>query len=107
MLCYGLLMIKTTPVTHRNAALKDLQRIPGVGPSIANDLYGLGITAVQDLRDSDPEALYAKLCVQVGQPVDRCVLYVFRCAVWFADHGASCSDPDPEKLKWWNWKDPT
>jgi len=100
-------MIKTTPVTHRNAALKDLQRIPGVGPSIANDLYGLDITAVQDLRDSDPEALYAELCVQAGQPVDRCVLYVFRCAVWFAEHAATCSDPDPEKLKWWNWKDPT
>ncbi len=102
MLCYDLLMIKTTSVTHRNAALKDLQRIPGVGPSIASDLYGLGITAVQDLRDSDPEALYAELCVQVGQPVDRCVLYVFRCAAYFA----SCPDPVPEKCQWWNWKNP-
>jgi len=86
----------------RNIALKNLQRIPGVGPSIADDLYGLGITAVQDLRDRDPEALFAELCVQVGQPVDRCVLYVFRCAIYFA----ACPDPAPEKLKWWNWKDP-
>ena len=26
---------------------------------------------------------------------------VYRCAVYFA----STEDPDPEKLKWWNWKD--
>ncbi len=93
-------------MTHRNATLKDLQRIPGVGPSIAADLCGLGITAVQDLCDRDPEELYEELCVQVGQPVDRCVLYVFRCAVWFARHGATCPDPASEKYKWWNWKDP-
>jgi len=27
------------------------------------------------------------------------LLYVFRCAVYFADGGRS-----PEELKWWNWK---
>ncbi|NMB56563.1 pathogenicity locus, partial [Candidatus Beckwithbacteria bacterium] len=31
---------------------------------------------------------------------DRCLLYVFRCAVYYAKGGR-----DPEKLKWWNWKD--
>jgi len=97
-------MTKTT-TNHRaadkRAALKDLQRIPGVGPSIAADLFGLGITAVQDLREGDPGALFAALCTQVGQPVDRCVLYVFRCAVYFASHDRH----DPQKLKWWNWKD--
>ncbi|MCF6336831.1 MAG: helix-hairpin-helix domain-containing protein [Gammaproteobacteria bacterium] len=95
-------MIKTIPVTHRNAALKDLQRISGVGPSIANNLCGPRITAVQDLRNSNPKALYAELCVQAGQPVGRCVLSVFCCAIWFADHS-----PAPEKLTWWNWKDST
>lgn len=30
-----------------------------------------------------------------------CVLYVYRCAVYFAQ----TPDPDPEKCKWWNWKD--
>jgi hypothetical protein len=29
------------------------------------------------------------------------VLYVFRCAVYFANN----STHDPELLKWWNWKD--
>ena len=91
-------------ITHaqtRTQMLKDLQRIPGVGPSIAEDLLSLGICAVEDLRGQQAEALYARLCVQVGQPVDRCVLYVFRCAVYFASHARH----DPERLKWWNWKD--
>jgi hypothetical protein len=39
----------------------------------------------------------------MGQHVDRCVLYVFRCAVYFASE----SKHDPELLKWWNWKDGT
>jgi Pathogenicity locus len=33
--------------------------------------------------------------------VDRCVLYVFRAAVYFASN----KKHDEEKLKWWNWKD--
>jgi hypothetical protein len=37
----------------------------------------------------------------VGAHVDRCALYVFRCAVYFASE----AKPDPELLKWWNWKD--
>ena len=36
-----------------------------------------------------------------GQHQDRCVLYVFRCAVYFATEPA----PEPERLKWWNWMD--
>jgi len=28
------------------------------------------------------------------------VLYTFRCAVYYASN----SNHDPEKLKWWNWK---
>lgn len=32
---------------------------------------------------------------------DRCVLYVFRCAVYYA----STPQPEPELLRWWNWKD--
>ena len=32
---------------------------------------------------------------------DRCVLYAFRCAVYYASH----TTHDPNLLKWWNWKD--
>jgi pathogenicity locus Cdd1 protein len=78
-----------------------VQRIPGVGPSIAKDLSLLGIREVAELRGRNPESLYAELCRETGQHVDRCVLYVFRCAVYFASE----ADHDPELLKWWNWKD--
>jgi len=79
----------------------DLQSIPGVGPSLAQDLRELGIQHVADLRGQDPEHLYACLIAQRGVHQDRCVLYVFRCAVYFAE----TAQPDAERLKWWNWKD--
>ena len=80
----------------------DLQTIPGVGPSLAQDLRDLGVSRVADLRGRDPERLYARLIAQRGVHQDRCVLYVFRCAVYFAETPA----PAPERLKWWHWKDP-
>lgn len=93
---------KTDPAeAARKAALRDLQRIPGVGPSLAGDLFRLGCRRVEDLRDRDPERLYARLTELEGRHVDRCVLYVFRCAV----HFASTPDPAPETLRWWYWKD--
>ena len=36
----------------------ELQRIPGVGPSIADDLRGIGIRRIVDLKGKDPERLY-------------------------------------------------
>jgi hypothetical protein len=87
--------------TEYRTAMKDLRRIPGVGPSIAHDLYELGYRSAQELRGEDPEVMYEEHCRQKGTVVDRCVLYTFRCAVYFA----GTADPDPEKLKWWNWKD--
>ena len=78
-----------------------LRIIPGVGKEISKDLQCLGISAVADLRDRDPQQLYDQLCKLEGQKVDRCVLYVFRCAVYFASH----EEHEPELLKWWNWKD--
>ena len=80
---------------------EDLQRIPGVGPKLAQTLTDLGYLSVSQLRGADPEQMYEQLGVIRGTHIDRCVLYVFRCAVYFAGHG----DHDPERLKWWNWKD--
>ena len=80
--------------------IAELSRIPGIGPSIASDLYGLGISRVDELRGRNPEALYRDLCEHQGKHVDACVLYVFRCAVYFASE----TKHDPELLKWWNWK---
>lgn len=79
----------------------NLEVIPGVGPSIARDLRHLGYSAVADLVDEDPERMYDHLCGLRGEHVDRCILYVFRCATYFASNRVH----DPELLKWWNWKD--
>lgn len=79
----------------------ELCEIPGVGPSISKDLVDVGIYQTSDLRDKDPEQLYKQLVKLRGTAIDRCVLYVFRCAVYFAQH----TQHDPDLLKWWNWKD--
>lgn len=78
----------------------ELQTIPGIGPSMSQDLRDLGLFEVDDLVGQDPELMYKRLCLMHGMHIDRCVLYVFRCAVYFASE----EDHDPELLKWWNWK---
>ena len=83
------------------ASVRDLRRCPGIGPSLARDLRSLGVASVDDLRGRDPERLYAELCALQGCAVDRCVLYAFRCAVYFAE----TPDPEPRLLQWWHWKD--
>ena len=82
---------------------RELMTIPGVGKSIAADLRSIGIRRVDDLRGKDPERLYEKSNRRAGTIQDRCLLYVFRCAVYYAESGGRRRDP--EKLKWWNWKD--
>jgi hypothetical protein len=42
----------------KSMVLKDFQRIPGVGKSIAQDFWDLGFRAVAELRGQDPEELY-------------------------------------------------
>lgn len=74
--------------------------IPGVGKSIADDLRNIGIMSIRDLKGKNPQELYEKSNKRAGTDQDRCLLYVFRCAVYFAEGGR-----DPVKLKWWNWKD--
>ena len=85
----------------RTAVLRNLQIIPGVGKSIAIDLYNIGIRSVTDLKKKDPEELYRKSNEIVGVIQDRCLLYVFRCAVYFAE----TKNPKKDKLNWWWWKD--
>ncbi len=97
--------MKAEPMPKRGAMSKqafgDLQTIPGIGPKIAKILWEIGVRSTTDLKGQDPEKLYRRLCEQAGGHVDRCVLYVMRSTVYYA----SSTDHDPEKLKWWNWKD--
>ena len=87
----------------RDRETQELTGIPGVGPSIARDLSNLGIRKVSDLRGQNPEHLYDRSNERVGRVQDRCLLYVFRCAVYYAETDEQ--ERDTEKLKWWNWKD--
>ncbi|MBI1820612.1 MAG: helix-hairpin-helix domain-containing protein [Nitrospirae bacterium] len=87
---------------HANPS-KELQIIPGVGPSLARDFVELGYSQIKELKGEDPEKMYRDLCQLRGMHIDRCVLYVFRCAVYYASNTIH----DPELLKWWNWKDGT
>lgn len=80
-----------------------LLQIPWVWKTIAQDLVNLGITQVEDLHGRNPEELYDLHNANRGSVQDRCMLYTFRCAVYFADTPAE--KRDPELLKWWNWKD--
>lgn len=85
------------------AALKTFRQIPGVGPKCAQDLWDLGCRGLNDVARRDPREMYEALCALAGCHVDRCMLYVFRLAVYFAR--TEPEDRLPEKLKWWNWKD--
>lgn len=78
-----------------------LEIIPGVGVATVEDLNRLGIFEVEQLKSQDPQRMYDDISALDGVKHDRCVLYVFRCAVYYASHRKH----DPEKLKWWNWKD--
>jgi len=82
-------------------AIKHLQVIPGIGKSLGRDLVDLGYQNVDQLKNENPESMYQNLIKLRGQHIDRCVLYVFRCAVYFANN----TEHDPQLLKWWNWKD--
>ena len=79
----------------------ELQTIPGIGKSLAVDLRDLGYQRVAELKGEDPQQMYERLMRIRGGHQDRCVLYVFRCAVYFA----SRTKHDAERLKWWNWSD--
>ena len=87
----------------KEQSIKELRQIPGVGISIANDLWNINIKSIAQLKGKDPEKLYDQSNKFAGAIQDRCVLYVFRCAVYFAETPAE--KRDPERLKWWNWKD--
>lgn len=83
-----------------NQSRDSLNTIPGFGKASVRDLNNLGMHKLADLKGKDPEIMYADLEKVHRSHVDRCVLYGFREAVYFAEGGR-----DPEKLKWWNWKD--
>ena len=81
--------------------MSDLRKIPGVGKNMEQHLFDIGIKSLEDLKGRNPEELFEESCVKVGCKIDRCVLYVYRLAVYFAENDVH----DEYKLKWQNWKD--
>ncbi len=81
--------------------MSDLRNIPGVGKNIEEDLWNIGIRKISDLIGKNPEDLYMQDCLFKGYQEDKCQLYVFRLAVYFAEN----EEHEAEKLKWWYWKD--
>lgn len=79
----------------------DLITIPNVGKNTKKSLLKIGITCVEDLKGKNPEELYERDCQVKKYKEDRCQLYLFRMAVYYAENTVW----DDEKLKWWYWKD--
>jgi hypothetical protein len=89
----------TIPVQKETAP--DVFRIiPTVGPRLAEVFMELDYADIDALRGENPQDMYDRLISQRGEHVDRCVLYVFRLAVYYAAGGR-----DPQRLRWWDWKD--
>jgi hypothetical protein len=86
---------------EKRKILKEFQTLPGVGKSIAEDLYDLGYRSLDEFKTAEPIMMYERLCMKAGKHLDRCLLYTFRCVVYYA----STKEHDPKMLKWWNWKD--
>ena len=78
----------------------NLRQIPGVGRKIEQHLINIGFNSIESLKGQNPEEMFMKDCLYKGFQEDRCLLYVYRLAVYFAENETH----DTEKLKWWNWK---
>ena len=92
-------MNKTKSIKEK--VLHELQTIPGIGKACSVDLWNIGIRNISDLAGQNPGLLYEKLNVYSGVTQDICMLYTFRCAVYYATE----DNLEKEKLNWWYWKD--
>lgn len=81
--------------------LKSFQVIPGIGKACALDLWNMGFRNIEELKGKNPAKLYARLNMITGLTHDICMLYIFRCAVYFVTE----KKHEREKLNWWYWKD--
>ena len=61
----------------KSSSLQELEQIPGVGKTIAQDMQNIGIHSIDALKGRQAEQLYDRLCEFKAAPVDRCMLYVF------------------------------
>lgn len=81
--------------------MSELLKIPYVGKATEASLKLIGYDTLEALKGADPESMYEKECKIRKQSIDRCQLYMYRMIVYYAN----TSNPDPDKLKWWYWKE--
>ncbi|MBL0050870.1 MAG: pathogenicity locus [Bacteroidetes bacterium] len=77
------------------------KKIPSLGKACVLYFWNIGLRRIKDLEGQNPNLLYQKLNKVSGLTHDICMLYTFRCAVYFATE----INHDIEKLNWWYWKD--
>lgn len=90
-------------MTNKTQILKEFQTIPSVGKACAMDFWDIGLRTLNDLKGRNPLVLYEKLNTISGVKHDICMLYTFRCAVYYVTEKTH----DKKKLNWWYWKDKT
>jgi hypothetical protein len=83
-------------------AKSELEQIPGIGQNMAEHLIKAGFPTIDSLKGQEPDEVYLRDCAAQGCEVDRCALYVYRLAVFYADHNGGLP---PDKQNWWDWKD--
>lgn len=83
--------------------LKEFTKIPGIGKACSLDLWNIGLRSIEDLKGKNPAVLYHQLNTVTNLTHDICMLYTFRCAVYFASETIH----DKQKLNWWYWKNKT
>lgn len=81
--------------------MSDLRRVPGIGKKKEEMLTELGYDSLSKLKDANAEDLYMQASIMQNTPLDKCVLYAFRCAVAYANDPA----PDQSKYRWWYFTD--
>ena len=69
----------------RRSAVRVLEDIPNIGPSLAVDLRRVGVRLPLELVGRDPYAMYRALCNATGERQDPCVLDTFISAVRYME----------------------
>jgi SAM-dependent methyltransferase len=88
--------------------------VGGTGTVYAVDIHELAIESafhqidkhnLKNIKPIQTDGKTVNIPSQVADLIycDRCLLYSFRCAVYYAQTEEELREP--EKLKWWNWKD--
>jgi len=86
--------------TEKEMILRQFQTLPSVGKAVSLDLWNMGIRSINELKGRNPMELYEQLNYISGLKQDICVLYTFRCMVYYVTE----KEHDKEKLNWWYWK---